>query len=236
MPRNVATGTTAVRLLARHHLLGSLGDEHHRELLKSADSVCYDDGEIVFLKGDDGDALYGIVDGGVRITAISEDGKEITLNIMQPDQFFGEIALLDAKPRTANAFAMGETLLLRIPRSRFLHFLEGSPGLAAELIGLLCERLRWTSDAIEDALFLSARARLAKRFLMLAEKHGEPVDDGILITLDVDQRELGRMIGVSRESVNTIVAEWRRSGLIEMERGRNFVLCDVEALRTIVSA
>ena len=127
---------------------------HHRKF--AAD-------EVVFEKGDAGDSLYSIVEGRIGITTTSEDGKEIVLNILDAGDVFGEIALLDGKERTAGAVAMSPAILLRVDRTQFLPFLERHPQLCIAMMTVLCERLRWTSNIIEDTIFLDIPHRLAKR-------------------------------------------------------------------------
>ena len=133
----------------------------------------YRRGEIVFSAGDAGDALFGVVSGRIRISTGNADGREIFLNIMEPGDTFGEIALLDGGTRTATATAIEAAELVSIRREPFFELLEREPKAALELLRLCGERLRWTSGLLEDAALLDAPARLAKRLLSLGELHGE---------------------------------------------------------------
>ncbi|MCB9947325.1 MAG: Crp/Fnr family transcriptional regulator [Rhodospirillaceae bacterium] len=191
------------------------------------------DGEILFQKGDDGDALFGVLSGKVRIVTGSPGGKEVLLNIMEPGEVFGEIALLDGLPRTADAVAMGVTELMVIRRGQFTDLLERQPRLAVHLLQLVCARLRWVSERIEDVAFLALPARLAKRLLGLADLYGEPSDLGTRIALPISQSELGQLMGTSRESINKHLQSWRRQGWIELER-RHVTIRDADRLREVV--
>ena len=194
-----------------------------------------EDGATLFQKGDEGDALYGVLGGKIRITASSPGGREVVLNILEPGEVFGEIALLDGLPRTADAAALGETRLLTIRRGDFLALLESAPNLSVHLLGLLCHRLRLMAERIEDAAFLPLPARLAKRLLTLERHYGEELADGSRrIGLPISQSELGQLLGTSRESINKHLQAWRREGWIALER-RHVVIRDVEALETVVS-
>lgn len=191
------------------------------------------DGEVLFLKGDEPDGLYGVLGGRVKICVDSGGGKEIILNILEAGEIFGEIALLDGEPRTADARAMGPASLLLLRRRDFLPYLERDPQLCLHLMTLLCRRLRWTSGLIEDAAFLGLPGRLAKRLLGLAQASGETTADGVAIGLRLSQHELGHMLGVTREAVNKVLQRWRRRGLVDMDQG-HIVLRDTAALAAIV--
>lgn len=193
-------------------------------------------GESLFEKGDPGDALWAILDGAVKISTFSDEGKEITLNVLGTGDLFGEIALIDGKERTANATALERSTFLLIHRRDFMPFLENHPDLSTRLLVILCERIRWVSDLYEDALFLNLPARLAKKLLQLAGDHGEDDADGnIRITLKLSQSELGNLLGTSRESVNKQLRAWQDSELLNIEKGY-IVLRDPEALEQIIGA
>lgn len=188
----------------------------------------YRRGEIVFSRGDPGDALYAVVTGRIRISAGTAAGREIFLNIMEPGDTFGEIALLDGGPRTATATALAPTELVSIRRGPLFELLEREPKTALELLRLAGERLRWTSGLLEDAALLDAPARLAKRLLSLAEMHGENGRDGR--TVRISQEDLAGFLGISRQSVNEQLQEWKARGWVALGRG-TVVVREGDALR-----
>jgi len=177
----------------------------------------YRNGEIIFSQGDPGDALYAVVTGKIRISAGAADGREIFLNIMEPGDTFGEIALLDGGTRTASATATAASELVSIRREHFLGLLEREPRVALELLHLCGERLRWTSGLVEDAALLHASARLAKRLLSLGQLHGERTGNGML--LRISQEDLASFLGVSRQVVNQYLQGWKDRGWVELGRG-----------------
>ncbi len=206
-------------LLSKNRLLGQLEPEMMEELLTLSRIERFAPKDVIFQKGDPGDKLYAIASGRVGITTISEDGKEIFLNILDAGEVFGEIALLDGKERTAGAIAMETTELLVVHRADFLPFLDRNPKLCLRLMTVLCERIRWTSDIIEDTIFLDIPHRLVKRLLTLVKQYGESTDTGIRINIKLSQENLGQMLGVTRESVNKGIRLLEGKGIIIYKEG-----------------
>ena len=192
-----------VEALSRNEVLGLLCAADLDEVLCFGRRMKLDSGHVVFHKGDSGDALYAILAGRVGISASSGLGKQVFLNILEPGEVFGEIALLDGGLRTAEATVMEHAVLLRIDRARFLPFLEQRPRLCLKLMKLLCSRLRWTSDIIESIVFLDIPRRLAKRLLILAEEHGRNMGRDVQVDVGLSQEDLANMLGATRESVNS---------------------------------
>ncbi len=172
--------------------------------------------------------------GRISIGTTSEDGKEVVFNVLGRGEVFGEIARLDGKARTADATAMAECHLLVLDRSDFMPFLESHPEVAARLIAVLCERVRWVSQSYEDSLFMDLPARLAKRLLLLAETHGETAGGtGTRIEFPLSQQELAKMAGVSRESVNKLLRARQSEGLIAHDHSHVTIL-DASRLKRLV--
>ena len=190
-------------------------------------------GEILFSAGDPGDALYGVVSGRIRISTGSAEGREIFLNIMDPGDTFGEIALLDGGTRTATATAIEASELVSIRRGPLFELLEREPKTALELLRLCGQRLRWTSGLLEDAALLDAPARLAKRLLSLGELHGEDGAGGRVVR--ISQEELANFLGASRQAVNEQLQEWKANGWVALGRG-SVTVRDAAALRGAISA
>lgn len=190
----------------------------------------YREGEVVCTQGEPGDALYAVVNGRVRIGTGTADGREIFLNIMEPGDTFGEIALLDGGTRTASAVAMTAAELVVLRREHLFALLQKEPQVALEMLRLCGERLRWTSGLLEDAALLDAPARLAKRLLSLAQLHGERSGDGL--TLRISQEDLASFLGVTRQAVNQQLQAWKAEGWVALGRGSVTVL-DERALRAM---
>lgn len=212
------------RLLARHFLFAGLAADLLRQLAALSEIIALPRGEVLFYQGDEGDALYGLFDGSIRISLTSADGKEFTINLMESGDVFGEIALLDGLPRTADARAGRDCQLLRIPRRAFLDLMERETRLMRHVIDMLCERIRITTGEMTDVAFLDLRARLAKRLLDLSLSHGVEDARGVRIGLTLTQTEVAQMLGVTREAVNKQIQSLVRAGVIAMERGSITIL------------
>ena len=212
-----------------HPFLAALTEGERSELLKHARLRRFAANDIVFRKDDPGDGLYGVLAGRIVVTVESVDGKELILNMFGPGEFFGEIALLDGKGRTATATAREASELLFLSRADFLPFLRQRHEAAVRIIAFLCERLRRTTGMVEDSAFLNVSTRLAKQLAVLAGAAGSPAT-----AIRLSQEELAQTLGVSREIVSRQLAVWREAGVVELGRGR-IVVRDVEALDRIVA-
>ena len=174
---------------------------------------------LLFAKGDPAETMVGIVEGAVKISAAGADGREIMFNIMNAGEMFGEIAVLDRGPRSADATTMTTCELFFIGRRDFLALLREAPDLALRMIELLCERTRRVSEQVEDVVFLAAGARLAKALLRLTGSAAAS-NAGAAIT----QQELSQLVGLSREIVNRQLRDWERAGCLSLDRNLVSVL------------
>jgi CRP-like cAMP-binding protein len=201
-------------VLSEHFLLRHLDRDELRRLAATTTLSNYPAGAVIFLKGDPGTSMLAVVRGRVKICAHSSEGKELILNIIERGGLFGEIALFDGEPRSADAIALDETDLLSLERSKFQPFLKEHPDLAQLLLTVVCKRFRETSQHLEDSLFREASSRLARCLLRLSRAFGKNVDGGTLLDIKLSQQQLGSYVGVSRETVNKLLGEWQRDGLI----------------------
>lgn len=203
-------------LLKANPFFAGLGDEAIDAIAVLCVLRRLDAGEMLFLKGDPGDALYAVRRGQIRIATGSASGRRLTFNILGPGDVFGEVALLDGRPRTADAVAVEPTELYTVHRRDFFSLLEKRPMVAIRIIELLCERIRWMSAQMEERALLPLETRLAHRLVALSEDYGHD--------LHVSQEELAIFVGASRESVNRQLQSWRRRGWVELSRNRIRVL------------
>lgn len=220
-------------LLASHYMFKDLPPELIDRIAKLAVTKNIRPGETLFFKNDDGDALYGILDGRIRISTGTAGGQELVLNIIEKDEIFGEIALLDGKPRTADAIAITDCELMVIHRRDVKQLIEQETALAIHFLELAGERLRWLSDRIEDAAFLDVAARLAKQLLHMAEISGEQTSEGVIVKLQPSQAELGQMLGTSRISISKHLRRWRDRDWVSLRRGV-VLIKDRESLQNII--
>ena len=220
------------RALASHPLFGQLSPDERDRLVTYMRGARYPARHTLFEKGDPGSNMMLVLRGRVKICTHSDEGKELVLNLVRPGEFFGEIALLDGAERTAAAVTLDPVELLVLERRDFIPFLDRHPEACMRLIKVLCERLRRTSELVEEVLFLEGEARLAKRLVRLAEIFGREVEDGIRIDLRLSQQQLGNMVGMSRESMNKQLGQWRRDDLVRVSEGF-ITITDLDRLREI---
>jgi CRP-like cAMP-binding protein len=224
----------ALRLhLTRNPLFRNLPDEDVARLSAVAVRRCYKKNERVFSQGDDGKELYSVVSGRVRINAVSVTGHDIFVRIFEPNETFGETAMIDGLPRISDAVAMESTVLIAIPRASLLTVLNDGGELSVHLLLLLCERVRQARDLVDNTFLLSPTARLATRVLSLAQHDGLRTECGIEI--QTSQSDLSKSLGMTRQTVNRKLQIWRALGWISMARGRLWII-DVPALRRMANS
>jgi len=190
-------------------------------------------GQTVFYQGDPGNVAYIIESGQVRIYVHGEDGREVSVILYGPGDIFGEMALLDRRPRSATATAMEDSVLLALNADDFHRHLRHSHQLALNLMLTLSTRLRETTEAIESLATLDVNRRLIKKLLYLAQRQGTPNENGIRIRGRLTQQALASLISTSRESTNRALRALARKGLIDMRHGR-IVILKPQALERLV--
>jgi CRP/FNR family transcriptional regulator, cyclic AMP receptor protein len=211
-------------------LFAALDDEAAAALMESMTTSHLDRGNILFREGDQGDRLYVIGEGKIKLGLTSADGRENLLAILGPGEMFGELSLFDPGPRTATATAIAETQLLALGHEDLDSFLLGRPAVAANLLTALARRLRRANETLADLVFTDVPGRVAKALLDLSIRFGRPAEDGILVAHDLTQEELAQLVGASRETVNKALADFASRGWIHLE-ARAVVLTDVERLK-----
>jgi len=220
----------AKAILERNFLFRDLPDSALDQLSSLASRRTFQKGEVVFSEGDDGDALYGVVSGSIRVSTSNSDGKHIFLNMMEHGDVFGEISVIDGEPRTATAEAAESASLIVIRRPEFQALLNRESIVAVHLLQILCQRLRWTTDIVHEAMLLPVPGRIAKRILHLAATHGRQTEIGL--ELRMSQSDLANFLGVSRQIVNQNLQDWRAAGWINLGRSKIIVI-DSDALEQV---
>ncbi|WP_426563945.1 Crp/Fnr family transcriptional regulator [Angustibacter sp. McL0619] len=186
--------------------------------------------DTLFDEGDQGDQLYVIVEGKIKLGRTSNDGRENLLAILGPGEMFGELSLFDPGPRTATATSVGDSRLIGLGKLAFEPWLMEHPEVAQTLLQALARRLRRTNETLADLVFTDVPGRVAKALLDLSTRFGRPADDGILVAHELTQEELAQLVGASRETVNKALADFATRGWLRLE-ARAVVLLDVERLR-----
>jgi CRP/FNR family transcriptional regulator, cyclic AMP receptor protein len=215
---------SSVLVLKRNPLFAQLSMEQLTRLAGLARPQRHEKDHVIFNEGDAGTAWYMIVKGRVKISKSSPDGKERTLVLLGPGDVFGELALIDGEPRSADAVVAEDSELLVVSREEFLTFVMDQPQVAMSLLVVLSQRLRHTNLLVHDAAFFDVRGRLARVLLELARGEGETEPGGALMCPQLTQSELASMVGVTRESINKWLRSYERSGTVTRRHGRLVVL------------
>jgi CRP/FNR family transcriptional regulator, cyclic AMP receptor protein len=219
-------------VLRQHPYFSDLEPEAFDQLCRYAKHTTLKRGATICSKGDPGNSLFAVISGTVKISTSSADGRSAIFNLIGPGEIFGEVALLDGLARTADATANTNCEVFVIDRREFIPFVKSQPALAMKFIELLCMRLRWTSDQVEQVILQNLPGRLASALIRLTEKH-KLAPGGRTIT--VTQQEISEMVGMTRESINKQLRAWAARNWVRLEHGAIVVL-DAEALQELAEA
>ncbi|GAA6134020.1 Crp/Fnr family transcriptional regulator [Oceaniserpentilla sp. 4NH20-0058] len=184
------------------------------------------DGQVIYQNGDASDALYGVLTGGVKISAEDANGKYYLYGVSQPGLWFGEISALDGQPRAQTAIASGQTSLLKVPRNGLLELLDNEPILYKYFMKVFCRRLRHAGQILEESAFLPVSKRIAKQLLRqhkITQRHN----------VKLNQEELAASLGVTRQSVHRVLKDWQLNQWISVSYG-NVEVLKVDALETFL--
>ncbi|MFH1416288.1 MAG: Crp/Fnr family transcriptional regulator [Elusimicrobiota bacterium] len=202
--------------------------------LKKMESILkgktYGKGDHIFSESDEGDEFYIVDDGLIKIYKMSTDGQVKALDYLKKGDFFGEMALLDKNPRSANALAMENANLFIIKYSDFRQFLISQPEILLTITQTLCKRLRKTDMEIEMFSFKKVKDRLVLCLVHLAEKYGKERDDGIEILMGITHQDLSEFVGTAREVISRQLKELDSEGLIKKD-GRGLIIPSISKLR-----
>ncbi len=212
-------------------LFSALNPEDQEELRSMMVDVQLRRGEKLFTEGQEGDRLYLIVEGKVKLGHTSGDGRDNLIAVLGPGEMIGELTLFDPGPRSTTATAVASTRLMELDHSAMMSFIDTRPELAKHMLKALAQRLRRTNNALADLVFSDVPGRVAKALLDLADRFGHPgVDGTIHVPHDLTQEELAQLVGASRETVNKSLAEFGSRGWLALEN-RGVHLLDLERLR-----
>lgn len=206
-------------ILKEIDLFKSIGQDYRKRLSSVLRRRSLKKGEVLFRKGDEGNVFYIVRTGSIKIVLPSKMGDEAVLAVFSAGDFFGEMALLDGMPRSADAVALEASELFALNRGDFITFLGNNEEAMQAILSHLSMRLRKTDDSLENAYFLNISARFAKKLVELSKTYGKQDGDIIKIDLRLSQRDLASMIGATRESVNKELKVLREKGLVSTEKG-----------------
>lgn len=224
------TDSASIRALRRVPLFASLDEESLEALAKHSRRRVFRSNEAIFHEGDSGHSLFVIVSGQVNIQTATTSGETVHIAIRGPGEHFGELSLIDQKPRMADAITIERSDLLILEREAFIRCIKRAPQVAIGVMASLADRLREAAEQRESQQNLTVSGRLAEALLSIAKEHGVPAGDGsILINTRVTQDSLAERIGCKRETVNRAFSGLRATGAITTE-GRLIFINDAQKL------
>ena len=218
-------------LLKSLPLFGELGDDELVEIWNHVQTRSYKKGNIILFEEDPGDSLFIIKEGKVKITRLSEEGKEVILSILGEGEFFGEMSLLDGEARSANVIALADSDVFILKREEFLNILTDNPQIAISLLEELAYRIRKSDQQIEYLSLADAENRVAMTLLRIAEESGTFQMGKVTIEELPMQQDMANMSGTSRETISRMLSEFTDREYID-RKGKKLVILDYEKFRS----
>lgn len=208
--------------------LGLLSDPALQALVRSGRVKQYVPGEVISRRGDQGDSVFVVCSGSLRIKNTTHDGRDVGLNFLGVGDVAGEIAVLDGGERTADIVALEATEVFVIHRRDILPMLTSHPDAMLAIVEVLCDKLRTATAIIEDSTH-DMLGRVARGLMRLAQQHGRRRKDRTRINVKLSQAELGSYIGLSRANVSRQLTDLKARGAIEIDNAY-IVILDERAL------
>lgn len=185
----------------------------------------YDNGNYIFLEDSDGEQCFFVLEGSVKVTRLSKDGREVILAMLNEGDFFGEMSLLDGESRSANVIALEKTEVLTLDRRDFLDVVNDYPQIAVMLLKELAGRLRKSDRQIASLSLSDAEKRIALCIIRFADEQGVIQNGKVSIPKTPIQQDIANMAGTSRETVSRALSILEKEGLIA-RNGRELMILD----------
>jgi CRP-like cAMP-binding protein len=193
------------------------------------ETVDFPRGHVIFSEGEQGDRLYIIANGKVKIGRKSPDGRENLLAVFGPSDMFGELSIFDPGPRTSSATTITEVRAYTMDRTALREWIAKRPDIAEQLLRVIARRLRRTNNSLADLIFTDVPGRVAKALLQLARQFGSQESGLLRVTHDLTQEEIAQLVGASRETVNKALADFAQRGWLRLE-GKSVLILEPERL------
>ena len=211
-------------------LFSELSDKDLEKIIQVASKQKYHKDNLILLEEEVGSTMFIILNGRVKISRISDDGREVILSILSDGDFFGEMSLLDGHTRSANVTAIEESELMVIRREEFLQMLRDFPQIAINLLKELAQRIRKSDEHIKSLSLQDATGRVASTLLRIAEDSGVFRKGQVEIAELPLQQDLANMAGTSRETISRVIKSLCEDGFLQKTSGKIIIL-DYENFR-----
>lgn len=203
--------------LAEIPLLTGLNETELSVIAERVRQRRYREGDTIFHRDDPGVALYIILSGRIKIHNETPDGSDMIIAVLQPGDFFGELAVIDGDERSADATTLEPSELLMLTREDMHDIIQRNPKIGLNLLITLAGRIRRTTESLQAVSTLDVNGRVAKQLLVLSEQCGIVTPNGVRIGLRLTQSDIAALVGASRESVNKVLGYFRRRGWVEAD-------------------
>jgi len=218
--------------LKRINVFSGLSWGEMRELKRITRMVSYGKNEMIYLPGDPSETVFLLKKGRVKISRLSEEGREATLAILEPGEIFCELEALQAVPRESLVQALEPVMVCEIRREDFNRYLYQCPEVGGKVIKWFGGRLRQIETRVSDLVFKSASARLAQLLIDLSRSMGISENGSIRLQTRLTHQNLANLIGTSRETVSTLISQFVNHGLIAQDR-RYILILDENRLSKV---
>jgi CRP/FNR family transcriptional regulator len=213
-------------------IFNMLSPEEAREISRYFVPETFTKKEFIFSEGDPSEWLYIVHRGKVKITKLSNEGKEIILEIIPSMEFFGGIAVVRGFPYPANAVAMEDTEVVKISRKNLMAILDKFPNLMYCMAMNIGDRIKGSHETLKNIALEKVEARIASLLIKLSEKSGEKSPDGMVITMKLTKQDIAEMVGTTVETSIRTMSKLAKAGLVVSKSGR-IVIRDLEKLRSL---
>jgi CRP-like cAMP-binding protein len=212
-------------------LFSELAEEDLKEIVKLAVRQIYKKDNMILIEEEIGSTMFIILDGRVKISRISEDGREVILSILSEGDFFGEMSILDGQNRSANVVTLEDSRIMIVRREDFLKMLRDYPQIAINLLKELAHRLRRSDSQIKSLSLQNATGKVASTLLRIADDSGKIHMGQVEISKLPPQQDLANMAGTSRETISRVLKTLSKQGYLKKE-GSRLIILDYESFRS----
>ncbi|MGB9715671.1 MAG: Crp/Fnr family transcriptional regulator [Thermodesulfovibrionales bacterium] len=206
--------------LKKIQLFTSLTDDELYQIKDKLSLKKYKKHEVILFEEDTTEYMYIILNGKIKVTQSTEDGKEILLAMHHSGEFFGEMSLIDGKTSPATVVAMEDSSVAIISRKEFFTLIRTQMKILDNLLLILCSRLRDAWEKIQLLNLKNASQRIKILFLMLSDRYGEKTDEGITLNIKLTHQEIAEMTGMTRETVTRMLDKWQKDGEIKVLKNK----------------
>lgn len=218
--------------LSKIPLFNALTPDEIKEIHPYISKLSIKKKDVIFSEGDPSDWFYIVLKGKVKITKLSQEGKEIIIEIITPMDFFGGLAVIKGFPYPANAIAMEDTELLKISRSNLMRILDRFPGLMYCMALQLGDRMKESHETLKNIALERVEARIASLLLKLADKTGKETEGGTMIEMKLTKQDIAEMVGTTVETSIRTMSKFKKNGILSDKEGR-IIIKDIDKLKNL---